>query len=197
MCIRDSYICRSFPDCPIDLFASVDLDEPIPMEIYDRWAQQLCRQYFPLLPHLGLNVWMMALGLNRCFKAHQIPLQARWGVAPAKLWARIRDMLSQDLPVILAIGQNFPFPWQKAKCGLYKKNAEGIFCRVSTTKAHYVNVTGMDETWARVSSWGQMLFLNRDEYNRYVALHSNALFSNILYLEKRSSHITWRSDSSK
>ena len=48
-----------------------------------------------------------------------------------------------------------------------------------STKAHFVTITGMDEEWLRISSWGKEYFINRREYDDYVKTHSTWLVSNI------------------
>ena len=48
-----------------------------------------------------------------------------------------------------------------------------------------MTVTGMDEDWLCVSSWGNRYYISREEYRRYVRRHSSYLFSNIVYLDKR------------
>ena len=179
------YLDRYCAYCQSDLFPQLDQDAPISLKTYDALAQQLCRQYFPLVPPLGMNVLVMVMGLNRYFRSHHIMLRAHWGVVPGKLWHTIDSMLEHDLPVIMAIGQNFPFLWQKAKCGLYQQTSDARLLRARATKAHYVNITGSSETWIRVSSWGQMYFMNKNEYMRYVEQHSSYLFSNIVRLEIR------------
>ena len=45
-------------------------------------------------------------------------------------------------------------------------------------------MTGLDETWMRVSSWGRELYIERAAYEDYMRAHG-ALFTNLLYLEKK------------
>ena len=93
-------------------------------------------------------------------------------------------MLSADLPVILAVGPNFPAVWMKERLRFFVKSKNGVFRPGTATKSHYVTVTGMDEDWLRISSWGSEYYISRREYEDYVHRHSNPLFSNILYIKK-------------
>ena len=51
-------------------------------------------------------------------------------------------------------------------------------------ESHYVTVTGLDDEWAQISSWGREYYINRREYDAFVRLHSASLFSNILYIKR-------------
>lgn len=94
-------------------------------------------------------------------------------------------MLREDIPVILSIGPNFPLLWQKKELTLHIQTNEGSFYPGPATHAHYVTVTGMDDTWLQISSWGRKYFINRNEYLQYVKAHSARLVSNILYVKKK------------
>ena len=103
-----------------------DLPEgAIPWEIYDFYADRLRKRYFPLIPPFGLNTLLLAGGLNRYFREYQLPLRAGWRLAAGAFWQRAETMLRRDIPVILCIGPNFPFFWQKHQLPLYTQGAEG------------------------------------------------------------------------
>lgn len=155
--------------------------DPVPWELYDFCVSRLGKRYLPLLPPFGLNAWVLAAGLNRYFGTYRLPYRARWCVLPGELWQKIQTMLSRDIPVILCIGVNFPFP--KHQLPLYpgeEGRREG-----GSTRAHYVTVTGMDEEWLRISSWGRVYRIRREDFDRYRKRHSCALYSNILWVERR------------
>ena len=90
-------------------------------------------------------------------------------------------MLEEQIPVVLAIGPNFPILWGNHRLTLYEKDG-GIFRPKTTTRAHYVTITEMDEEWLTVSSWGKKYYVKKLEYEAYVRKHSNYLFSNILVI---------------
>ena len=79
-------------------------------------------------------------------------------------------------PVVLAVAFDrnnvFTYPGGKRDSG-------------ATAHAHYLTVTGMDDTWLRVSTWGRMCRIRREEYLAYVAAHSARLLSNILVIQSR------------
>lgn len=157
-------------------------DGPIPWEIYDFCADRLRKRYLPLLPPFGLNAWVLAAGLNRYFREYRLPYRARWGVLPGELWQSVHTMLSRDIPVILCIGVNFPFP--KHQLPLYIGEG-GAHQGAGGVRAHYVTITGMDEEWVRVSSWGKVYEFRREDFDRYRKRHSCGLYSNIIQIRSK------------
>ena len=156
---------------------------PQPLDEYQRELAKLCRFNFPLIPKRGVSGPLLALGINNLFLSKRLPYVALWVLSGAKLWARIEEQLTRDLPVILSIGPNFPAIWEKERLRFYVKCADGSFLPAVATKSHYVTVTGMDEAWLRISSWGREYYIKRAEYDEFVRGHSSYLFSNILYIK--------------
>ena len=178
--------CGCGPVAALDLLhylSDGDGAAPLPLESYNKELESLCRSYFPLIPHAGINGLMLALGLNRIFRRRHLPYHAVWAISENRLWERVREMLLRDLPVILSIGPNFPAVWKKDRLPLYSKRENGSFIRSSSAKSHYVSVTGLDDEWARISSWGREYYINRTEYDDFVRRHSSRIFSNILYIK--------------
>lgn len=171
-------------DCGLKLPAPTS--GPIPASQYYLLLSSLRRKFLPLIPGRGINGLMLALGLNACFIKNRLPFLATWGVPYSRLWSSIRQMLENDIPVIFSIGPNFPLFWQQQKLPLYLRNADGVYAPVAKTHSHYVMITGIDEDWVQISSWGKQYYINRLEYERYVKEHSARLFSNILYIKKKS-----------
>ena len=160
---------------------------PLPLDHYNKELESLCRSYFPLIPQSGINGLMLALGVNRLFLRRHLPCRAVWAVSGSRLWERVREMLVNDLPVILSIGPNFPAVWKKDRLPFYSRRDDGSYVRSSSAKSHYVTVTGLDDEWARISSWGREYYIRRSEYDDFVKRHSSQVFSNILYI-KRTDH---------
>ena len=177
------YLCR-YHGCRADRLDALVRSDPIPLPEYDRCVLYLKRNYFPLIPQHGINGLLLAAGLNRLLRRWNMPYRAQWGVPHARLWSSIERMLSQDLPVILSIGPNFPLFWQHNQLRLYRRTAEGSYKPAGKTSSHYVSVTGIDDEWLRVSSWGLEFFISRSEYEQYVKAHSARLISNIMRLER-------------
>ena len=90
-------------------------------------------------------------------------------------------MLSQNIPVILCIGINFPFP--KHSLPLYP--GEGARQQAGSVRAHYVTVTAMDQEWLQISSWGRLYKVRREDLDRYRKRHSCPLYTNIVHIERR------------
>ena len=158
---------------------------PTPLREYNEKLALLNRQYFPLIPRLGINGLLLVAGINRMFQKEAISYRAKWVISGNRLWERVREMLLQDLPVIMSVGPNFPAVWQKNRLDFYRRLPSGEYRKAAATTAHYVTATGIDDEWLKISSWGKQYYINRKEYKEYVKKHSTYLFSNIVYLEKR------------
>lgn len=157
--------------------------EPVPLSMYNVELRSLCRRYFPLVPPFGINGLVFVVGLNRLLRDRKLPYTAFWMLSGSKLWDRVEAMLWDDLPVILSVGPNFPAFWQNNRLPFYVRSANGSFHRAAATKGHFVTVTGMDENWVRISSWGRELYFNRSEYEEYTRQNSSYAFSNLVYLK--------------
>lgn len=153
--------------------------DPIPAAVYDRCCVELQRKYLPMVPPFGINGLVLTAGLEAYSRIHGLGLRFRWNTDKRKLWDGIRTALERDLPVILAIGPNLPALWQQHKVNLYRRTGN-TYTAAAAVKAHYVTVTGMDETWLEVSSWGKQYFIHRQEYLRYGERHSTFLVHNAL-----------------
>ncbi len=176
------YLCR-FHGCRSKRLERLVRPGPIALEDYDRCSLELKRRYLPLIPGHGINGVSLAVGLNHIFRRSGMPYRAHWGVKRAAFWPAIERMLRQDLPVILAIGPNFPQFWKHNALTFYVKKADGRLTPLSRAFSHYVSVTGIDEQWLRISSWGREYYISRREYEEYVKEHSLRLVSNILVIE--------------
>jgi len=149
------------------------------------------RKYIPIIPGRGVNSFLLAGGLNRYFKKHGMGLKARWKMTRFRKWKQLEKMLMDDLPVILAIGNNFPFVWGRKELNLYipdtdaMEQEEKVYKKYQGICGHFVIVTGIEGNCLTVSSWGKKLFINLDEYNRYVSKHSIHIYSNILEIKRK------------
>ena len=161
-------------------------DGAIPLPDYLALVRTLRKRFFPLIPGHGINGWTLAVGLNACFLYYRLPYYAFWGVPYARLWEQIGSMLDRDIPVIFSIGPNFPLFWQHHKLRFYTKSVDGSYRSAVQTYAHYVTVTGLDGEWLRISSWGRLYYIRRDEFLAYVKGHSARLVSNIMLIGNRS-----------
>lgn len=177
------YLALYHPNCATP-FTGTPADNIVPFCHYERLCQRLRKSYLPVIPNFGKTGPALSLGINAIFSQYRLPFHATWCVSSDKLFERIGEMLGNDIPVIFSIGQNFPAFWGKERVTLYKKSPEGPLIPAAGTKAHYVTVTGLDEEYLRVSSWGREYYIRRREYTDYVRLYSSSISSNILYIKK-------------
>lgn len=152
---------------------------------YQAYLKKLIHHFLPVIPHFGMNGITLALGMNLYFHRAKMPYHAHWGVSAKKTWRTIEEMLSQDIPVILAVGPNFPRFWQKNTTSFYAKANDGSFRQAASVRAHFVTATGIDDEWLQISSWGNKYFINRAEFSQYVKKHSVNYLSSLLYISKK------------
>lgn len=151
---------------------------------YQKCADAIRRKYFPIIPGLGIPGWLLGIEMNWYFIKNRIPLKTFFGVRGRSMPNRIKAMLAHDIPVILAIGPNFPIPSKKHKLAFYEKREEG-YEKTSGAAAHFVVITGFEGEWLRISSWGKEYYINFYEYQNYVKKYSCGLISNICYIKKK------------
>ena len=151
---------------------------------YCKELDHLRHHYFPLLYPSGINGIVLVMGINKLLKRFSLSYYSIWAMAGGKILIRIREMLREDCPVILSIGPNFPFLWQKKALNMYCRMPDGHFKKSTQAFGHYVVVTGINDEWLQISSWGRCYYLNIQEYRDYVRQNSNYLFSNIVYIRK-------------
>ena len=170
----------------VSFFDSLLPEAPVPFPAYTGLLSKMNRRYLPMIPYAGINGLMLMLGVQRFFHDHHMPYTARWCFSQSELWKRIEAMMRTDIPVIMAVGPNFPFIWGDKRAAFYRQNIEGAYIRASGARAHYFTVTGMDDDWLRISSWGRLYYLKRSEFEEYAHKYSLGFTCNILLVEKRS-----------
>ncbi len=150
------------------------------------------RKHIPIIPGRGVNAFLLARGLNKYFKKNGLHYRSRWKWTWIKKWETVERMLNDDIPVILAIGNNFPWVWGKKQLNLYSKDeketdpvtGEPVYKKAFEVCGHFVVITAIEGNCLSVSSWGKKYYINIDEYNRYVRKHSIHLYCNILEIKK-------------
>lgn len=145
---------------------------------YERYLMKMRRRYLSVIPGLGVPGFFLPIAMNRYFRHYRIPLKAGWCVRPGKILPRIEEMLRQDIPVVLAIGPNFPMFWGRRKVALYRRQ-NGEYLPATEIKAHFVVVTGMMDGYLQISSWGKEYYISWPEYQKYMKKYSTCLTSNI------------------
>jgi len=160
---------------------SLGQEGQLPKEEYMAIAKSL-RRYMLVLPKFGMSGPIMAVGMNLFFLTKRLPYWCFWGISGKRRDGRIEKMLEDNTPVVMCIGQNFPNVWGKRKLRLYEDNGS-VYTSNSDVHMHFVSVTGMDDEWYRISSWGKMYYINKKEFNEYVKKHSLSFFSNVLVVK--------------
>ena len=179
----------------------------------EKYIAAICkmnRRYFHVLPFLGVSGIMLSFYMRIYLFMHRKHFgkryKVRWGVLPKRQFACIKEMLENDIPVVLSIGPGL-IRGRKKELPLYSlnesensgtnktydiKGRDAIndnidFTQVNSVKDHYVNVTGIIETenstMLEISSWGKRYYIDYNEYRDFVRKHDNYLFSNILYIK--------------
>lgn len=179
------YLSRYHLREPAPAFRGLEERFPLPARQYYDCIAAMRRDYFPLIPHVGINGLMLMTGMEKFFRENAMPYRARWSVRRSDMWKKMEQMLREDIPVIMSVGPNFPVFWGNRRACLYRPQENGELKPSARIKAHYFTVTGMDDKWLTVSSWGKRYYLNRAEFERYVKEHSAPLVSNILYITKK------------
>lgn len=152
---------------------------------YLDFAKYMWKYYLPVIPGFGMNGLTLMMGLNRYFLKKKLPYKAGWKISGKKLLSRIDEMLTQDIPVILSVGPNFPKFWGKEQLSFYKRTEDGKYLAAVKTRAHYVTVTGREGQWLQISSWGKEYYMNLREYQNYVKTYSSYLVSNIICITQK------------
>lgn len=151
---------------------------------YERYLIKMRRRYLSVIPGFGVPGFFLPIAMNRYFRHYRIDLRASWCIRPGKILPRIEEMLRQDMPVILAIGPNFPYVFGKQKVTFYRKE-NGEYLPATAVKAHFVVVTGMIDNYLQISSWGKEYYLSWPEYQKYMKKYSTCLTSNICRIRER------------
>ena len=175
------YLHLYHPAMKTPFFTGVQDMTALPKTVYDLCTQRMRRSFVPILYPVGTTGISLAAGLNRYFKRYGLPLRAKWGVRREKLWPEIESMLRQDIPVILSVGNRFPRFWKKEGVSLHCRQQDEMK-RAAQAHAHFVVVTGMDDTWLHVSSWGKEYYLSKEEFLRYRSEDSMPLLCNMVYI---------------
>lgn len=160
----------------------------------------------------GYDTISMMAYTNRVLNADGLQCLSHWKLTQNGMLEDIRQMLSEDMPVILEIGDGNVYGYAvnernhvvavKDSIPFYElKDGEYVFNQ--DCQDHYITVTGIIEheqqagkhrTMLEISTWGEKYYIDYDEYLAFIdrqkkdngivnAIKENAL-NNILYIEK-------------
>ena len=171
--------------CETDLlYGMLQEDGYLSYPRYERYLMKMRRRYLSVIPGFGVPGFFLPLAMNRYFRHYRIDLRASWCILPGKVLPRIEEMLRQDMPVVLAIGPNFPVFWGKRKVAFYRKE-NGEYLYATETKAQFVVVTGIMDGYLQISSWGKEYYISWAEYQRYMKKYSSCFTSNICRIKAK------------
>lgn len=167
---------------------------------YEAFIQRLDRSFSRVYSGIGLNGFSMAAAFNRRARKRGWPWRARWAVPERKLLETVKEMLDNDIPVILSVGPGFRGDSEEGGVALYR---DGTRTEVRA-RDHYVTVIGLEEKpsrtpgaslgefgkelYFRVVSWGKEYRISVGEYMEGTAGSIpliGKLFSNVLYIRRR------------
>lgn len=158
--------------------------DAIPVDEYMERVREI-KKYCLLIPGFGINGIVLGLGFSMYCFFHKIPYWAFWSAQKGYLPRDIMGILEEDIPIVLGIGPNFPLFWGKHKVTLYKKVENDRFVEQTQTKAHYVVITGIEDKWIRISSWGKEYYIDWNAFERYRKKYSCCFVSNICKIKLR------------
>ena len=211
--VARSYGCGLIAAADILRYLRKDTGEALTKEEYLANIETVQKD-FPVKSSLGITGFGLSRRMNRMFRREGLPFRARWGMSGRKLERRIREMLQADIPVLLSVGPCFRH--KSERLPLYRRKDGKDYERSSGMKDHYVTVTGWEtldtagrgapdtadgsapDTAGRdvsessgvgmmeISSWGEKYYVNFNEYREFVRKNDNFLFSNILYIRRKS-----------
>lgn len=164
---------------------AAEADGIIHSQEYEKSLAAVKKNYFPVLYPFGTNGMALALGINRFFRRHRLPFHASWYPATGGFWKYMESMLKSDVPVVCAVGTNFPKFWEKNGLALQVFQSAGSIHGYVDARAHFVTVTGVDEEWMMLSSWGRKYYVKRRDYMSYARWHSNPLLCGMLYIRHK------------
>lgn len=167
---------------------------------------------FELALGKGYDVFSMTIYLNEFLGTNGIDASAYWKVTRDGMLEDIEQMLSNNLPVILEIGDGKVtgerVNEKNEKEAIYDKVTfyvleRGEYVAMEVTHDHYVTVTGIVEyenpngnhtTMLEISSWGKKYYMDYDEYMDFIERQKDGTgianwvwengLNNILHIEK-------------
>ncbi len=134
----------------------------------------------------GMTFIHESIGFKILAAHYHLKLKCFVGINPNATYARIRNMLNCDCPVIICIPKVISFKKNKPTLNMYDCNT---FLCTAKTQGHFVVVTDIyeekDEIWLKISSWGREYLLNYEEFIRFVKHHIASLFGHMLCIKKK------------
>lgn len=178
------YGCGLIAAADVTLYLS-DYPKEISWEQYLQYIRKV-RKLFPVLPHLGMNGWMISFGMNHLLRKLHLPYRCHWKLRPIGEHSKreMEEMLQEEIPVILAIGPNFPNVLGKQKVAFHRNGIQDHKKANTTAHKHFVVITAIEGEDLTLSSWGKTYHMRWEEYQQYARKHSAFFFTNYLQIKK-------------
>lgn len=197
---------------PLTAIALED-DNTIYYPNYDTYVREIHDRYTKTRRIIAVLGPRIAASVNTYTKTHNLDYRSTWKLTLTyyDMYEMIKEMLSQDIPVILSIGPNTPKLWGNDGIYFYQKyriedpknepldkssneeEKDNRYCYMAlkqNVNSHYVVVTGIEmdhifgKVMLRISSWGKSYYINYEEYRDYVEAIGGTFTSSILYVQK-------------
>ncbi len=172
-------------------------NHPISKQTYLNYARMMNRRYTFTLPFCGCTGFSLSMSLNHFFLRRRLPYRAHYMLfnTQKRMLSAIQTSLSQDIPIILAIGPNFPNFRGKHGITFYtsshqktpEKNISFLPSANHQVHAHYVTITGLlyispSCPMLSISSWGKQYYISYRELRNYITKYGTPLTSSIIYI---------------
>lgn len=186
-------------------------DNTIDYPNYDTYIRNINNKYTKTRRIIAVLGPWLAHSVNSYTDTYGLHYHASWKLTLTyyDMYEMIKEMLCQDIPVILSIGPNTPNLWGNKGISFYQKyQIEGLkkkkagenstetekvpkyyyMALTNDVNSHYITVTGIetDEVFGkvmlRISSWGKSYYINYEEYRDYIETTGGTFTSSILYI---------------
>ncbi len=166
------------------------IDRPESRQEYLQVLRKMDRHWLHVLPGFGISIYFYALDVNLYYCIKRIPYRCRriWVCGSfrkrkQKLLNGISEQLTEDFPLVFAVGPKLPLIGKQRKPCLYRMIHGQMVRTASTVSGHYMTITGIyqddGEDYLQLASWGEIWYMNLSEYMRfakYTIPFSNAVF---------------------
>lgn len=183
-------------------------DKLVKYDNYENYVRQIDKHYTNTRHIIAVLGPKVAFAINSYANKYKLGLKAkwRWKLTYYDMLDVIEEMLRMDIPVILAIGPNSPNLWGKKGIPFYKRKEIYIDDIVNSilkekpyyyqevkqgVNGHYVVVTGLikddiaGRIMLRISSWGEMYYINYEEYRDYIDTVGSTWTSSLVHVNKK------------
>jgi hypothetical protein len=179
------------------------VNQKIEQASYMEYILWMCSQYsgYPVL--MGLTGPAIVSTLNLYAGEYGRDYRATWKISLSYdgMLKKIEEMLNKDIPVIFSIGPNTPnMLWGDKKVNIYTRIRNGDpgynpsinelyqFQKYDATRGHYMVITGViydkvaGNTMLCISSGGEKLYVDYEEYRDYVENVGGTITSSLVYI---------------